>query len=86
MRGEADFGEEFSVTGIRIRLISNYAKYMTLYYLPTIVIVFTSWVFFLLPSTSYPARTTLLVSALLILINIYSDVVNETPNTSDGGE
>ena len=31
-------------------------RYIFLYYIPTGLIVVTSWIFFLLPSTSYPAR------------------------------
>ena len=76
----------YSVVGIKLELYSIWQKYITLYYVPTILIVLTSWIFFLLPSTSYPARTALLVTVFLLLINIFSSVVNETPNTSDGGE
>ena len=76
----------YSVVGIKLELYSKWNKYLTLYYVPTILIVLTSWIFFLLPSTSYPARTALLVTAFLLLINIFSSVVNETPNTSDGGK
>ena len=32
-------------------------RYIFLYYIPTGLIVITSWIFFLLPSTSYPARS-----------------------------
>jgi hypothetical protein len=76
----------YSVVGIRLELFSKWQKYITLYYVPTVLIVLTSWIFFLLPSTSYPARTALLVTVFLLLINIFSSVVNETPNTSDGGK
>ena len=77
----------------------NLVRYIFLYYIPTGLIVVTSWIFFLLPSTSYPARfstrfskdhwkysdrTALLVTVFLLLINIFSGVVNDTPNTNDG--
>merc|ERR1712025_138825 len=62
----------------------NWLRYIFLYYIPTSLIVITSWIFFLLPSTSYPARTALLVTVFLLLINIFSGVVNDTPNTNDG--
>lgn len=64
-------------------LTNLYDKYIFLYYVPTIMMVTTSWFFYLLPSTSYPARTALLITVFLLLINIYNSVVNETPN-SDG--
>ena len=79
--------------------ILTFHRYIFLYYIPTGLIVVTSWIFFLLPSTSYPARfstrfskdhwkysdrTALLVTVFLLLINIFSGVVNDTPNTNDG--
>ena len=66
-----------------LELTSLWDKYILLYYLPTLMMVVTSWFFYLLPSTSYPARTALLVTVFLLLINIYNGVVNDTPN-SDG--
>ena len=36
--------------------ILTFHRYIFLYYIPTGLIVVTSWIFFLLPSTSYPAR------------------------------
>merc|ERR1712012_456332 len=44
----------------------------------------TSWVSFLLPATSYPARTSLLVTVFLCQIGIFNSVIQETPN-QDGG-
>ena len=64
-------------------LKSKWEKYIYIWYIPTIMITISSWFFYLLPSTSYPARTALLMTAFLLLINIYNSVVNETPN-SDG--
>ena len=86
MEGIKDPAVLYSVVGIKLELFSKWQKYITLYYIPTILIVVTSWIFFLLPSTSYPARTSLLVTVFLLLISIFSSVVNETPNTNDGGE
>ena len=39
-----------------IEMTSEYIKYISLYYIPTLMITITSWFFYLLPSTSYPAR------------------------------
>ena len=76
----------YSVAGVELVLRGRYEKYLTLYYVPTVLITVASWIFFLLPSTSYPARTALLVTVFLLLINIFSSVVNETPNTNNGGQ
>ena len=76
----------YSVAGVELVLRGRYEKYLTLYYVPTVLITVASWIFFLLPSTSYPARTALLVTVFLLLINIFSSVVNETPNTNNGGK
>ena len=85
VKGVKDPQNVYSVVGIKLDLYNKWTKYITLYYVPTGLIVITSWIFFLLPSTSYPARTALLVTVFLLLISIFSSVVNETPNTSDGG-
>ena len=37
-------------------LKSKWEKYIYIWYIPTIMITISSWFFYLLPSTSYPAR------------------------------
>ena len=44
----------------------------------------TSWFSFLLPPTSYPARTSLLVTIFLCQIGIFNAVVENTPNENGG--
>ena len=44
----------------------------------------TSWVSFLIPPTSYPARTTLLVTVFLCQIGIFTTAIRDTPQF-DGG-
>merc|ERR1712012_1262115 len=44
----------------------------------------TSWVSFILPPTSYPARTSLLVTVLLCQTGIFNAVIRDTPK-QDGG-
>ena len=63
-------------------MTSIYVKFLLLYYLPSYMITISSWFFYLLPSTSYPARTALLMTAFLLLIQIYNSVVNDTPNSN----
>ena len=58
-RNEAN---HFSIVGLKIDLVSTYMKYIYVYFIPTSMFTFTSWVSFLLPPTSYPARTSLLVT------------------------
>ena len=52
-------------------------RYIFLYYIPTGLIVVTSWIFFLLPSTSYPARSSARKSlaSLLIVVNSFANNV-----------
>ena len=83
--GDYNVSNKYSIVGVKLVLKNKWRKYIMLYYVPTTLIVITSWVFFLLPSTSYPARTALLVTVFLLLINIFSNVVNDTPSSSDGG-
>jgi len=47
--------KEYSVGGIKIRLVRDASKFTSIYYLPTTMFTLTSWVSFLLPPTSYPA-------------------------------
>ena len=47
----------------------RWERYIFLYYIPTMLIVITSWTFFLLPSTSYPSR---LASTVL---NFYRNIM-----------
>jgi len=81
--GVKDPGAKFHIAGIKMVMTSVYHKYLLLYYVPTFMITITSWFFYLLPSTSYPARTALLMTAFLLLVQIYNSVVNETPNSDD---
>ena len=65
-----------------VEMTSLYLKFLLLYYLPSYMITISSWFFYLLPSTSYPARTALLMTAFLLLIQIYNSVVTDTPNSN----
>ena len=55
-QGVASATTLYSVVGLNMRFDMNWSRYIFLYYIPTALIVMTSWIFFLLPSTSYPAR------------------------------
>jgi hypothetical protein len=55
----------YSVVGLKITLRNQHMKYIWVYYLPTFMFTLTSWFSFLLPPTSYPARTSLLVTIFL---------------------
>ena len=46
----------FSTTGLEIHLVSRSSKYIYIYFVPTTMFTLTSWVSFLIPPTSYPAR------------------------------
>ena len=74
----------FSVVGLKIDLVSKYNQYVFVYFIPTSMFTVTSWVSFLLPPTSYPARTSLLVTVFLCQIGIFNAVIRDTPK-QDGG-
>ena len=76
--------EWFSVVGLRINMVSRYWKYLFIYFMPTSMFTMTSWVSHLLPPTSYPARTSLLVTVFLCQVGVFTAAINHTPN-SDGG-
>ena len=44
----------------------------------------TSWVSYLLPPTSYPARTSLLVTVFLCQVGIFTAAIKDTPNWDEG--
>lgn len=46
----------YSQYGLEIYLSSTYAKYLLIYYIPTSMFTLTSWVSFIIPPSSYPAR------------------------------
>ena len=77
-------GNGYSVVGLQMTLTNLHSKYMWVYYLPTSMFTVTSWVSFLLPPTSYPSRTSLLVTVFLCQIGLFNAVIRDTPN-QDGG-
>jgi hypothetical protein len=79
-------GKFYSVPGIRILLANRPGKYVWVYYLPTSLFTLTSWFSFLLPPTSYPARTALLITIFLCQINLFNGVLRETPSANGGEE
>ena len=74
----------YSVAGINIKLISRYKKYIFIYFIPTTMFTITSWVSYLLPPTSYPARTSLLVTVFLCQVGIFTAAIKDTPNYDEG--
>ena len=74
----------FSIVGIEIDLVSKYGKYILIYFIPTTMFTATSWVSHLLPPTSYPARTSLLVTVFLCQVGVFTSALKDNPN-SDGG-
>ena len=77
-------GVSFSVVGLKIDLVSKYKQYIYNYFVPTTMFTMTSWVSYLLPPTSYPARTSLLVTVFLCQVGIFTAAIKDTPNY-DGG-
>ena len=81
---QGNYTRGFSVVGLKLTFVNRYSKYLWVYYLPTSMFTVTSWVSFILPPTSYPARTSLLVTVFLCQIGLFNAVIRDTPN-QDGG-
>ena len=77
-------GKFYSTAGIKMVLKYKPEKCLLVYFLPTSMFTITSWFSFLLPPTSYPARTSLLVTIFLCQIGIFNTVVQDTPNENGG--
>ena len=67
----------FSLTDCR-----QLVKHMFQTYLPTFIIVFVSWLSFLVPPAAYPGRMGMLVVLVLVIINIMLKVVEMSPMSS----
>ena len=74
------------MVGLKLTFVNRYSKYLWVYYLPTSMFTVTSWVSFILPPTSYPARTSLLVTVFLCQIGLFNAVIRDTPNQDGGNE
>ena len=74
----------FSVVGLKIELVGKYGKYISLYFIPTTMFTITSWVSHLLPPTSYPARTSLLVTTFLCQVGIFTSAQKDNPYHDEG--
>ena len=82
------FGEfipgNFSIVGIQIDFEGRSKQYIYNYFVPTTMFTVTSWFSYLLPPTSYPARTSLLVTIFLCQIGIFTSAIKETPSSDNG--
>ena len=76
--------EWYSVVGLKVQLVSRYRKYIFIYFIPTSMFTLTSWVSYLLPPTSYPARTSLLVTVFLCQVGIFTSAIKDTPSSDEG--
>ena len=74
----------FSIVGIRIDFEGKSEQYIFNYFVPTTMFTVTSWFSYLLPPTSYPARTSLLVTIFLCQIGIFTSAIKETPSSDHG--
>jgi len=73
-------GQNYSVTGIEMRLSRHVLKYLYIYYLPSGLFVVVSWVGFLIPPEVVPGRMAMLITLFLVLINIFNIVTTNSPN------
>lgn len=73
-------GQNYSVTGIEMKLARNIQKYLYIYYLPSGLFVVVSWVGFLIPPEVVPGRMAMLITLFLVLTNIFNIVTTNSPN------
>jgi len=73
-------GQNYSVTGIEMRLSRHVLKYLYIYYLPSGLFVVVSWVGFLIPPEVVPGRMAMLITLFLVLTNIFNIVTTNSPN------
>ena len=74
----------FSATGFKIKFIRRYTMYVLMYYIPFSMFVIISLISFFIPPTAYPARFGLLITTILVLVNMFNNVVNSTPKDAKG--
>ena len=67
----------FSVVGLQIDLTSSSRKFIFIYFVPTTMFTMTSWVSHLLPPTSYPARTSLLITVFLCQVGVFTAAIKD---------
>ena len=74
------------MAGFNIHLKRILVPYILNVYLPSGLLVAASWISFFVPPDIVPGRMALLVTILLMLINISSNVISESPsvNSVDG--
>ena len=71
--------EEWSICGFNLELKRRHGKYIFNYYLTSGLFVVISWVSFLVPTKDVNAKMGLLVTVLLVLVTVYSSVVETSP-------
>ena len=72
-------GRYYSAAGFKIKFVRKSRMYILMYYLPSALFVSISWISFFIPPTAYPARFGLLITTILVLVNTFNNVVNNTP-------
>ena len=70
------------VVFISLNNFRQLVKHIFQTYVPTFIIVFVSWLSFLVPPAAYPGRMGMLVVLLLVIINILLKVVEMSPRPS----
>ena len=73
-----------SVAGFKLKLARRSGRYLYLYYLPSSLLVFISWLSFLMPHNNVDGRVGLLITSLLVLVNIFNAVIESTPREAEG--
>ena len=72
-------GIPYSMVGFKISLQRHSLKYLINWYFPSLIFVLVSWMSFLIPNDVIPGRMALLITLLLVLINMFSTVLQLEP-------
>ena len=68
-----------SSAGFRLSFRRKVSTYVFNYYIPSGLIVLVSWMSFVIPPDSVPARITLIITTFLVLINIANSAFSKSP-------
>ncbi|XP_059083258.1 glutamate-gated chloride channel alpha-like [Tigriopus californicus] len=76
-------GSVQSQTGFQIHLERKMSTYIFNYYLPSGLFVIVSWMSYVIPPDSIPARITLIITTFLVLVNIATTAFSKFPISSE---
>ena len=71
--------ENYSLVGFKLTLKRVFIKHLLSYYFPSLILVAVSWTSFIIPPEVVPARMSLLITVLLVLVNLLGTIIDKQP-------